>query len=210
MSYILDALRKSDQQRRRGAVPTLPPLPPTLAPPEQQAWMRYGLFGLIAILAVGMALAWLRPAREVPLPLPAIAAQAATSPAPPVQPRPLAALAPARAVAPAPTFVRPAPVAESSRRPAVGSPVARLPAPAAVRDDPVAMAELAPSIRQDLPPLTVAVHAYTEAPRERLVSIDGRMLREGDLLGADLKLEQITPDGMVFSFRGHRFRRAAQ
>ena len=74
----------------------------------------------------------------------------------------------------------------------------------------LAMAELPQSVRQQLPPLQVAVHAYSGTARDSLVSINGRMLREGDLLAPDLRLEQITPQGMTFSFRGYRFRRDAQ
>jgi general secretion pathway protein B len=74
----------------------------------------------------------------------------------------------------------------------------------------IANSALPVSIRKQLPPLTVAVHAYSDTPQERLVSINGRMLREGDTLAPDLRLEQITPEGMIFTFRGYRFQRAAQ
>jgi general secretion pathway protein B len=66
------------------------------------------------------------------------------------------------------------------------------------------------SIRKTLPVMVVAVHAYSSTAQDRLVSINGRMLREGDTLGPDLKLEQITPDGMIFTYRSYRFRRGAQ
>lgn len=54
--------------------------------------------------------------------------------------------------------------------------------------------------------MAVAMHAYSMQPRDRLVSVDNRLLREGDYLAADLKLEQIIPDGMIFAYRGYRFR----
>lgn len=66
------------------------------------------------------------------------------------------------------------------------------------------------SIRKTLPVMSVAVHAYSSTPGDRLVSINGRMLREGDTLAPDLKLEQISPDGMIFTYRGYRFRRGVQ
>ena len=72
------------------------------------------------------------------------------------------------------------------------------------------MADLPQSIRRQLPPLQVAVHAYSGTASDRLVSINGSMLREGDLLAPDFRLEQITPDGMIFAYRGYRFRRSAQ
>ena len=67
--------------------------------------------------------------------------------------------------------------------------------------------ELPLAMQQELPPLSVAMHAYSSQAKNRLVSIDGRVLREGDALTADLKLERITPEGMIFSYRGVRFQR---
>ena len=60
MSYILDALRKSDQLRRRGAVPTLLLGPAPVAAPKQPALASYGLFALF-LLGIGIAIGWLRP-----------------------------------------------------------------------------------------------------------------------------------------------------
>jgi len=58
--------------------------------------------------------------------------------------------------------------------------------------------------------MSVGVHAYSSKPRDRLVSINSKLLREGDQLAPDLRLEQITPDGMIFTFRDYRFRRGVQ
>jgi general secretion pathway protein B len=74
----------------------------------------------------------------------------------------------------------------------------------------MASSDMPSSIRKTLPVMSVAVHAYSNAPGDSLVSINGRMLREGDTLAPDLRLEQITPDGMIFTYRGYRFRRGAQ
>ena len=42
-------------------------------------------------------------------------------------------------------------------------------------------------------------------PKDRLVGINDRMLREGDSVEPGLVLEQITPDGMILSYKGYRF-----
>lgn len=47
-------------------------------------------------------------------------------------------------------------------------------------------------------------------PRNRLVDINDRLLREGMTVAPGLTLEQITPDGMIFSYKGYRFSRRAQ
>jgi hypothetical protein len=36
------------------------------------------------------------------------------------------------------------------------------------------------------------------------------MLQEGEDLAPGIRLEQITPDGMIFSYKGYRFRRGVQ
>ena len=58
--------------------------------------------------------------------------------------------------------------------------------------------------------MTVSVHAYSGNPKDRLVGINNRMLREGDELAPGLKLEQITSEGMIFGYKGYSFRRGVK
>jgi len=74
----------------------------------------------------------------------------------------------------------------------------------------IPMAELPLPIQQEIPAMTIQLHAYSGNPSERLVSINSRMLREGGSLTPDLRLEQITPDGMIFSYKGYRFQRGVR
>ena len=69
------------------------------------------------------------------------------------------------------------------------------------------MNELPVSIQQELPALSISVHAYSAKPADRLVGINNRMLHEGDEVAPGLKLEQITPDGMILNYKGTSFRR---
>ena len=55
--------------------------------------------------------------------------------------------------------------------------------------------------------MSISVHAYSPRPSDRMVRINDRLLREGGNLPPGLTLEQITPDGMVFSYKGYRFGR---
>ena len=221
MSYILDALRKSDQQRRLGGVPTLAYAAVAAAVPERPTMVFPGLLGVALVVAVGTAMVWLRPAppvspypvimmtpiAEKPLALPAAPAKVEAEPA--RQEAPAARVpAPVLAVAAPPRTVS-APVTSGARN--------RLPVAASLGgvDDmsgkkPIASSEMPSSVRKTLPVMSVAVHVYSSTAEDRLVSINGRMLREGDSLAPDLRLEQITPDGMIFTYRGYRFRRAAQ
>lgn len=55
--------------------------------------------------------------------------------------------------------------------------------------------------------MSISVHAYSPRSSDRMVSINDRMLREGGNVPPGLTLDEITPDGMVFSYKGYRFRR---
>jgi hypothetical protein len=65
--------------------------------------------------------------------------------------------------------------------------------------------ELAPQIRDALPNLSVSMLIYSEKHEDRWININGFKKREGEEISAGLKLEQITPDGAIFSYHGHRF-----
>jgi len=62
------------------------------------------------------------------------------------------------------------------------------------------------SLRQRLPELSISFLAYSQKPSERIVSINGRIMREGQTIADDLTLEKITSAGAVVNYRGDRFR----
>ncbi len=66
-------------------------------------------------------------------------------------------------------------------------------------------AELPPTIQQEIPKLSILFHLYSGNPGDRRVGINNRTLREGDAVAPGLVLEQITPDGMILSYKGYRF-----
>lgn len=219
MSYILDALRKSDQQRRRGTAPTLLAGQATAVAPKQPAFLAYGLLAAV-LVGAGMLIGWLRPWQPE---------QAAPVRAEQVAPKPLASpqRQPASAppvVAPQPTPQRPlrtkpktagtpreagAAVTEESAVPAPEQPVGTAADAARVRTV-ISMAELPLAVQQELPAMVISVHAYSGNPANRLVGINNRILREGEDLVPGLKLEQITPDGMIFGYKEYSFRRGVK
>jgi hypothetical protein len=50
-----------------------------------------------------------------------------------------------------------------------------------------------------------SAHVYSSNPMQRSIVINGRFMEEGDNLGSDLVLNEITPEGAVFDFQGYRF-----
>lgn len=232
MSYILDALRKSDQQRQRGAAPRLLAARASAAAPKRPAAWAYGLFGIV-LLGAGIAIGWLRPWQAEPPAAEPLAAQrleprpAQVAPVakagkqiPAIRSRPSAApaQAPARAaekpqaVATAEPKTGAREIAKQAPReepkPAVEKGAGAAPPPA--EQKVVALADLPLAIQQELPNMAISVHAYSGNPKERLVGINNRMLREGDFVQPGLGLEQITPDGMIFSYKGYRFVRGVR
>jgi general secretion pathway protein B len=59
--------------------------------------------------------------------------------------------------------------------------------------------------RARLPELHLDMHVFAAAPEQRFVSINGRKLREGMQIEEGLRIERITPDGVVLNQRGLRF-----
>lgn len=64
--------------------------------------------------------------------------------------------------------------------------------------------ELPASLKNALPPIRITSHLYRGD--SRLVSINGKIMSEGVNMDEGLFLDEITPEGVILSFRGHRFR----
>jgi len=235
MSFILDALKKSESDRQRQTGPAL--FEVKVAPPKPR--FPFWALALAALLVINIAIgAWVFLRR--PQPEPASAPQAATPPAaapqqsaPPQQTgAPLAAPLPApRAAATvqpppspsagpaAPPESRPEPVLSGAEyRAGTANPDDYAPAvePQRQRMDGVhvtsgtesgfkSYADAQANPDLHLPVLRVDLHVYAANPQERFVLINMRRLHEGDTLPEGGHLESITPDGVVVSYQGTKF-----
>ena len=56
-----------------------------------------------------------------------------------------------------------------------------------------------------LPDMNLDIHVYGESAADRFVFIDMKKLQEGDTLETGASLEEITPGGVIMSYRGTRF-----
>jgi len=74
----------------------------------------------------------------------------------------------------------------------------------------MALSELPASIRREIPSMSMALHGYASNPNDRLVMINDKMLRQGDSLMPGIRLEQITPDGVIISYKNYRFHRGVR
>lgn len=230
MSLILEALRKSEAQRRRATVPDvhaeLPPAPATRSRLDASPLAWIALAALL-VLALWIARVALAPATPTVEPAPPMAPVSARTPALP----PLRHLSPP--ASPARTeasmtdkaaTTRPSPVLRVeplSTEPARAPATATATATAAITQPPVVAAPAMPAMsspavtlslsdlsvdeRKALPPLKMSMHLWNDEPAQRLVIIDGNRLHEGDRIG-DAVVTAIVADGVLLDWNGRRLK----
>jgi general secretion pathway protein B len=226
MSYILDALKKAERERQRGAVPTISV---DLAEPMPAKRTSYGLYvgAAAGLLILGVAIGAYRPlgraAASATTAIPVVhAAAPQAAPAPAVEqhaprpiPRPIAPVvekpvasqaAPIPALQPSANTAPVAPVASQVKATPAATPSPETMPVEPAENQPWALADLPLNVQQEIPAMNVMFHAYSSDPAQRLVEVNGKPMHEGESLSAGLKLEKITQDGMVFSYKGYRFR----
>ena len=223
MSYILDALRKSEEQRRRGTVPDV--LAVQRMSKNKANENRFLSFFLLAVLLLNACLLiwWLSPWH----PTRHEAAGGNTN----VPGSKTTAVSPAN---PTKQNLQGGPASKahaamrkegtgtaSNGRADTGSALSvSMPQPPGkqpasdlqtgnLRPDGVqkliSLNELPLSIQQSLPELSISVHYYVSNPASRMVNVNNRTMREGEELTSGLKLEEITQDGAIFSYQDYRF-----
>lgn len=218
MSFILDALKKAESERSRQTGPVL--MDVRIAAPRRHlpAWA-WVLGAVLLTNLVVLAVMFLRKPESRPQAAPLTAAPpAATVPVPvalpPATPPVTVATLP-QAAAPAPIFTEAAPAAE---KPAATLPFPQLPPGNAAAATAVPRAAETPldldnlPTAQDLlasgvtlPALQLNLNFYDPAPASRYVLMNSTRLREGDVTPDGIKVERITPRGVVLEVRGRRF-----
>jgi len=229
MSYILEALRRADAERRRGAVPGLHAQPGGGVTTDREPSGRIGPLALIGA-AVVMVLAgasgawWWAVQRPIaptsaPTPAPVLAPIAAPSASPAPPPAVDKAAAPPVVLPAAPTTAPPLPAVPAPALPRARPAVAAASRPGGVAradaaPDAVAsalparlplLAELPEALRREMAGLSINGSVYAEQPAARLVILNGQVFREGESPATDLRIEQIRPRSVVFNLRGQRF-----
>jgi general secretion pathway protein B len=227
MSFILDALKKSEQERRQHQTPDLHA--EHAPPPEQRGGKRlWPILILVALLLnVAVFSFWLRPwsapepsvqkelsavdesiiASETVAapPLPVASQPVASQPvaSQPAVSQPAVSSAAVERTSPASEEITPS-SAKSSVKPSL--PVAkRAPETSNVPPSLPRMEDLPNSFRRELPELVISLHFYTDSPTARMVRINGRNLREKQHISENLTLQEITAEGVILNFKGQAF-----
>lgn len=220
MSYILDAVRKSDmqRQRRRGETVRLPVLLDEVDGPKRPAFIAYAVSASLLVaggIAIGLLLPWqdeavgptatkvaISATSMLPRQMPPSQGDAHQPPGGSKGSLALMKMEPLAAPVVSQKVSQNVPLSAEPERPLTA-------APDSSREGRtiIAMEALPRSIQQELPRMEISLHAYSSKAGERLISINNRLLREGDFLVPGVRLEQITLDGMVFSCKGYWFQR---
>jgi general secretion pathway protein B len=209
MSFILDALRKSEQERQRNEQPGIADV--RYQKPNNSWTVWIPLVILLIVINISLLLfLWLR-----------------GSPAATVEPIAVRQPVPAQLSAPA---AQPAANPSYSNRrlaselmpdtQATDEPVAAAQTPTQAKKTPVASAPTSrsngygnlPTLMEltlagsiELRPLHLDIHVFSNQPSERFVFINMAKYREGDTLNEGPVLKAITDNGAVMSYQGREF-----
>lgn len=218
MSYILDALNKSEQERRARSAPDLNTHHAPAAhenPPARWAWLIGSV--LVSINLIALAIWFFPVSKDAPEPqapmannlaqdIPALSANTANTP-PAVQsiPQPSAAISTDRNLN----------AAQASANP-IDPPLALNPPDLQPEEDiitptdlgrqatnrlrsTISIAELPQDLQRQLPDMQFSSHLYSDD--FKLVNINGQMMKEGETIAPGVELIEITEDGVVIQFR---------
>lgn len=216
MSYILDALRKSETERRQGKVPDLGQQVQLIHRAKKRrispvVWVALALLVNAGVLAVVF---WPQRSPKVPVEqtVQSVAPEIAL-PGPAVTPETEATVVsqPKAERQPEPELMEEQ-IAEPVReRPTIITPSLRQErrVPALRQDEPRArvphLVELPLSFQKSIPDLMFNSHIYSTDPYASRVMINGHYLRLGDSFSG-ITVEEVTKDGVVLSKQGRTFR----
>jgi general secretion pathway protein B len=230
MSFILDALKKSESDRQRQSGPAL--FEVKVAPPRTRLPLWAIAIAVLLVVNLGIVM-WMlmrhstRAAASNAAPGPVPAAEAAATPAAMSAATPAtapAALPGAVPPSPAPTLTGAAPAlpASPTRSSAPGATPEGNPDDYAPAQDPgpaplggrvqrgtasgvTLYQDAATAAGTQIPQLRLDLHVFATRAQDRFVMINMHKVHEGDTLPEGVHVDSITPEGAVLSYNGSRF-----
>lgn len=234
MSFILDALKKSEREREQQRQGVQPEIVYKRRAGAQPLWI-VAVMGLLLLNFVFVLVLWLRGDRQQAAPVitvnsgvpavmsaaPVVPAIAAASSAqassdvrplqeevypPAVEPDETGAVLAHADIADGPQLVR----SLDQHNPSLNSTTVAINPPLnadhAAHGNPLPTLDaLGGNTALNLPQLHLDIHVYSSVPAERFVFVNKRKYIEGQNLNEGPSVERITPEGAVLSYRGQRF-----
>ncbi len=201
MSYILDALKKSEAESDPATAASL-----ALTQQRESARNRnVALLIVIALLANVAVLLWIFRPEPGAWQAPASTSAAVGQPEPASEQAPIPSAASRIPNSPEPVISTPEPIAARAEVPAVAE--TQLGSARETRRQPPAkirarLADLPESSKSRFPGLAFSTHVFAEDATLRAVVANGTRLQEGDRLN-DVTVEEITEDGVVVAFENY-------
>ena len=198
MSYLLEALKKSDRERQRGTIPDLQTdhSRPVVRRKRQRSFSWYFPGIVVLILLCGGWDFWWQSGRQithtkesVPTPETEVLVVKKNVSVPVAKEKKAAS----RVVA----SVNVKTNREQEKEVTSKTDIAFV---------PPLLDELPVAVRAAIPELSFAGHVYSNVPQKRLIIINNRIVREGDLVVNGLTLEEIDNNGVVLRFKSSIFR----
>ncbi len=209
MSYILDALKKSDQERRQGNSPNLYSVHSSLsAGKDSQPFFRrhalWLIFGGLSLLFLSSAILFFFYRQDA-----AKTNLAQTTAIPPLSSQ---RMMPQMTPLPQPSeqvvlgkeeiIIEPQPIATEDIIPESSAIVET-----ETSQSPLPLLKDLPSkLQGEIPILQFAGHTYSTVPSQRMIIINGKILRQGDPIAPQTHLTEITWEGVIVEYNGIRFR----
>lgn len=203
MSFILDALKKSENERQQQGQPEFAGVPSTSQRNSTPRWL-WIVGALLAINIAVLAGVLMRPevaatSRSIP------ASQPIVPPVAPDEPSFSDRVAAAQRELPQQTLT--APVAETAPQRVEVQPVVVTQTPEILdtRNVYPTMQEVAAGGQVALPVLHLDIHVFSDTPEDRFIFVNMSQYREGARLQEGPELLEITPEGAVLRHRGVTF-----
>ena len=210
MSYILDALKKSEQERGHGNIPDVQTIHSSSLNYRNETRKIWPYILIAAISLNLLAITYFIISKETPDRNQAVTQVTDVTPAAEEKSitgiRPEAQAEPAQEIADTNTTadqqIKNTPVASKPVLPAAEKkPVAHVETNTSIVD----FYELPESIKQQLPTITISAHVYSSNPLLRSIVINNNFMEEGEYVLDGLILYEITPDGAIFNYQGTMF-----
>jgi general secretion pathway protein B len=217
MSYILDALRKSAEDRRKlqeQKPASYGPLATAQGSGGRRGKSRSGVVVTILLLLGTLSGFWLYYSQTKPDPVPDSSTQAHVAP----EKDALAEQNDAKTTEATPQAADESPTVPAAQSPQLSPPIEELSQDPKSR--PIPEKSVPPSspdpvpLLQDLPFATQAAipemkfsgHVFSSDPALRMIMVNTAIVREGDMITSDIKLIEITEKGLVLGYRETPFR----
>ncbi|HIG42799.1 MAG: general secretion pathway protein GspB [bacterium] len=203
MSYILDALNKSEQERQSKTTPDLSSVhrrPPTKASPSR--WL-LTLIVLAVVNTMGLWLFWVNQDSTT-----IVSSENTASAADSLEQTAnlqLPLFGSPTHETPKDQYSAPRDAMNEERESLSLLITPTGTSPIYAESQPVNISELPRNVQRQIPDLQFSSHLFSDDRSFRMVNINGNMLREGEYINDELRLEEITTDGVILNYQHYTF-----